>query len=397
MQGKLPLAQEMIRALVRPLGGVMGSFFSFVGVEGGKVRPRAAVVAGLVAALALLAVLRGGPSASGAAPTTTAILAQSPSGGTAVDPGPGPSNSNLITYTLTFTLTSAFGTGTTKLTAEMTVDSNFIVTSLLCSGPAGTSASAPLPAPVVGAEVRCQWSDSGGAPGLDAGGYIFWVTGYALPGGDNDVDPPTDVEVCNDATDPTTPNCDDESSEDLVPVTTAGSVGVLTINPNLVAPATITVAVGSERTIVWTLQDGYTCESDDETDTNVNCTLDDVVLAPEGAAFVTAGPTVNDADIVDETTVAVTISSVVPGTVTVTLKTRFVGQTGISTDNRNPNQAGVDDVAATVTFAAAPGRLMGDVDCDNNVTAADALKILRYLAGLSVVQNEPCPDIGTPQ
>jgi hypothetical protein len=40
---------------------------------------------------------------------------------------------------------------------------------------------------------------------------------------------------------------------------------------------------------------------------------------------------------------------------------------------------------------------MGDVDCDNNVTAADALKILRYLAGLPVVQNEPCPDIGTPQ
>jgi hypothetical protein len=96
MQGKLPLAQEMIRALVRPLGGVMGPFFSFVGVEGGKVRPRAAVVAGLVAALALLAVLRGGPTASAVVPTSyTLTLTQSPAGGTAVDPGPG----NTISYT----------------------------------------------------------------------------------------------------------------------------------------------------------------------------------------------------------------------------------------------------------------------------------------------------------
>ncbi len=43
-----------------------------------------------------------------------------------------------------------------------------------------------------------------------------------------------------------------------------------------------------------------------------------------------------------------------------------------------------------------PPRLLqtGDVDCDYDVDSVDALKILRYVAGLSVQQNEPCPDIG---
>jgi len=37
----------------------------------------------------------------------------------------------------------------------------------------------------------------------------------------------------------------------------------------------------------------------------------------------------------------------------------------------------------------------GDVDCDRDVDATDALKVLRYVAGLSVLQTEPCPDIGS--
>jgi len=36
-----------------------------------------------------------------------------------------------------------------------------------------------------------------------------------------------------------------------------------------------------------------------------------------------------------------------------------------------------------------------DVDCNGNVTAVDALKILRYVAGMPYTQHEPCPDIGT--
>lgn len=39
--------------------------------------------------------------------------------------------------------------------------------------------------------------------------------------------------------------------------------------------------------------------------------------------------------------------------------------------------------------------IQGDVDCDGAVGPIDALKDLRYDAGLSVAQNEGCPDVGT--
>jgi parallel beta-helix repeat protein len=41
----------------------------------------------------------------------------------------------------------------------------------------------------------------------------------------------------------------------------------------------------------------------------------------------------------------------------------------------------------------------GDVDCSGEVTSVDALKILRFVAGLPYTQTEPppCPDIGTPE
>ncbi|HSP55954.1 MAG TPA: hypothetical protein VLS25_10245, partial [Dehalococcoidia bacterium] len=39
--------------------------------------------------------------------------------------------------------------------------------------------------------------------------------------------------------------------------------------------------------------------------------------------------------------------------------------------------------------------LQGDVDCSGSVNSVDALKILRFVAHLSVSQNEPCADIGT--
>jgi hypothetical protein len=39
--------------------------------------------------------------------------------------------------------------------------------------------------------------------------------------------------------------------------------------------------------------------------------------------------------------------------------------------------------------------MFGDVDCDGDIDAVDALKILRFVVGLSVTQTEPCPDVGT--
>jgi hypothetical protein len=41
------------------------------------------------------------------------------------------------------------------------------------------------------------------------------------------------------------------------------------------------------------------------------------------------------------------------------------------------------------------GFVQGDVDCSFVVNSVDALKVLRFGAGLSVSQTEPCPDIGT--
>lgn len=35
-----------------------------------------------------------------------------------------------------------------------------------------------------------------------------------------------------------------------------------------------------------------------------------------------------------------------------------------------------------------------DVDCDHDIDAIDALKLLRYQAGLPYSQTEPCPNIG---
>ena len=40
--------------------------------------------------------------------------------------------------------------------------------------------------------------------------------------------------------------------------------------------------------------------------------------------------------------------------------------------------------------------VFGDVDCNDAVYSVDALKVLRYVAGLSVAQTMPCPGIGTP-
>jgi hypothetical protein len=36
----------------------------------------------------------------------------------------------------------------------------------------------------------------------------------------------------------------------------------------------------------------------------------------------------------------------------------------------------------------------GDVDCSAVINSVDALKLLRYIAGLSYQQVEPCPNIG---
>jgi hypothetical protein len=53
------------------------------------------------------------------------------------------------------------------------------------------------------------------------------------------------------------------------------------------------------------------------------------------------------------------------------------------------------DKTCTATFQLQMGLLWGDVNCDGDVEAVDALKILRHVVRLAVSQEEPCPDIGS--
>jgi hypothetical protein len=53
------------------------------------------------------------------------------------------------------------------------------------------------------------------------------------------------------------------------------------------------------------------------------------------------------------------------------------------------------DKTCTVTFQLQMKLLWGDVDCEGDVDAVDALKVLRHVVRLAVSQEEPCPDIGS--
>ncbi len=57
------------------------------------------------------------------------------------------------------------------------------------------------------------------------------------------------------------------------------------------------------------------------------------------------------------------------------------------------------DTPGALEVAIQPGGvesiLQGDINCDGVVDAKDALGDLRFVGGLDVEQNDPCPDVGT--
>ena len=53
------------------------------------------------------------------------------------------------------------------------------------------------------------------------------------------------------------------------------------------------------------------------------------------------------------------------------------------------------EAAVAVNPGSVEGILQGDINCDGVVDAHDALGDLRFVGGLDVQQQEPCPDIGT--
>ena len=60
---------------------------------------------------------------------------------------------------------------------------------------------------------------------------------------------------------------------------------------------------------------------------------------------------------------------------------------------RSANEDSPTEVAHPATAAA--DQIKGDVDCDGDVDAVDALKDLQHVAALGFTQTEPCPDVGT--
>jgi hypothetical protein len=74
--------------------------------------------------------------------------------------------------------------------------------------------------------------------------------------------------------------------------------------------------------------------------------------------------------------------------------------TGAATPTPTPSPTPTPVLTPTPTPTPTPtgtpsGPLFGDVDCDGDVDAVDALKILRYVAQLTVQQEPACPLIGS--
>ena len=85
-----------------------------------------------------------------------------------------------------------------------------------------------------------------------------------------------------------------------------------------------------------------------------------------------------------------TLSSVVASVVT----TAVIGGSFFGAGTASSANAPIEAETA-ISPGGVESIIQGDVDCGGNVTPVDSLKTLRHDAGLTVQQDEPCPDIGT--
>ena len=90
------------------------------------------------------------------------------------------------------------------------------------------------------------------------------------------------------------------------------------------------------------------------------------------------------------TVLVATLSSVVASVLT----TAVISGSLFGADTASSANTPVEAEGAVLP-AGVTGILQGDINCDVVVDARDALGDLRYVGGLSVEQDEPCPDIGT--
>ena len=90
------------------------------------------------------------------------------------------------------------------------------------------------------------------------------------------------------------------------------------------------------------------------------------------------------------TVLVATLSSVAASVLTIAVVSGSFFGAGTASSANTPVEA-----EGAVSPGGVEEIIQGDVDCGGNVTPVDSLKTLRHDAGLSVQQDEPCPDIAT--
>ncbi len=306
---KLPLG-KVIAFAWRPLRAGGRALLSFAGLEEGRLRPRAAVLGALVAALAIGALLLQGDTAQAQLPTTTTELDQAPNKNSSVAPG-----ALLDDYlTAKVNITTALSTGslTIRVSFDNTKISSTSPTTVSCT-PAATASG------VAAGTAFCRWATP------SAGDYTLTLDAFVNAGSGTIAAP--SGRVCHDSDSDN--RCADEPPQNRQALADAGNlggeegdVGTLKIEPSqlvMVDPASDTNLVGVSHTIRFTLAPNVTCQSDpddEDTDTVVDCSLADVNVP---AGMTVRRVTVSDKDLGDPSYVTVVVVANDPGDYTISL------------------------------------------------------------------------------
>ena len=255
----------------------------------------------LAVVVALAAVVGGllWQSQASADISTTTVDLTDDAGGT-INPGA------TITYTATVTQVGVPGGTITNTRFDVTLDAANIAS---VTFPVANDADAT---PWVAAE--CAYA-AGVVSCIDAVGPansdVVTIAAVVAAGGDNVVGVPGACSVTDDGTGSA--------------ACTLSGIAAVAVN-GIQGPADASNLVGVNHTFTWTLPAGFTCASDINGDIVRDCVAADVGLSgnTSGSAFV-GGVTVSDTVLANSSTVSVTISGTIAGSVTVTLNGRYEG------------------------------------------------------------------------
>jgi len=360
-----------IASVLRPLGAVGRSLLSLVGVEEGRLRPRAAVMGGLLAFLALAAFLwRGGQPTQASYPAGTTLTIDqevvSPPALSGLDAGDIPEGT-VIEYTVTLNVPS----GASGNNAYVEVDLDDDLTNVQVTNTTGDFVSASLcTVNPIGNVVRCNAKDD---TDFDAGTHTMTIEATVrIPSGGAGTTISLAAGQANDATGP------------AVAATNAAGDGPYQVRV-VVDPDAATKFVGVPQTYIFTLQGAepppsflwYTCASDSNPlDATVTCGPGDVVITGP-LALVSVVVTDSGLSATDQTAVVqVTVQPTGPGTGFVALNLRRItcaSAPGVCAAADNPDVGPFPSPVAQMTGVTSTGAVVISVpDPDHwNVIGSD--------------------------